>query len=104
MRRREFITLVCGTVAWPDGAPAQQPKVARIGALYIGSADDKRFRFEKYRWSRDEGGSRTRWSTGRQRERPGLDQFSLELAMPPKIVSIRRRAAVVVSAHCSPSD
>ena len=47
MRRREFITLLGGAAAaWPVVARAQQPKVARIGALYIGLADAKLFKNE----------------------------------------------------------
>ena len=47
MRRREFITLVGGAVAtWPLAARAQQSKVARIGALYIGTADAESFKKE----------------------------------------------------------
>src|SRR5262245_19060553 len=47
MRRREFITLLGGaTVVWPLEARTQQPKVARIGALYIGLADAESFRKE----------------------------------------------------------
>ena len=47
MRRREFITLLGGAAAaWPVVARAQQPKVARIGALYIGLADAESFKNE----------------------------------------------------------
>src|SRR6266699_4354844 len=46
MRRREFIALVGGTIASPLVARAQPPKVARIGALYIGLADSQSFRKE----------------------------------------------------------
>src|SRR5262247_848469 len=47
IRRREFITLLGGAaVAWPLAAPAQQSKVARIGALYIGLADAESFKKE----------------------------------------------------------
>jgi putative tryptophan/tyrosine transport system substrate-binding protein len=47
MRRREFISLLGGAAtAWPLAARAQQAKVARIGALYIGTADAETFKKE----------------------------------------------------------
>ena len=42
MRRREFITLVGGAVAWPLAARAQQPERMR-GMLLSGTADDAAF-------------------------------------------------------------
>ena len=43
MRRREFIALVGGaavpSLLWPRAARAQQPRLARIGALVLTSAD-----------------------------------------------------------------
>jgi putative ABC transport system substrate-binding protein len=45
--RREVITLLDGAAgAWPLAARAQQAKVARIGALYIGIADEASFKTE----------------------------------------------------------
>jgi len=46
MRRREFITLVGGSVAWPHVVRAQQAKVYRIGVLLVGNADAESFQKE----------------------------------------------------------
>jgi ABC-type uncharacterized transport system substrate-binding protein len=47
MQRREFISLLGGAaVSWPLSARAQKSKVPRIGALYIGIADEQSFKHE----------------------------------------------------------
>jgi putative ABC transport system substrate-binding protein len=44
MRRREFITLLCGAAVWPLAARAQQPeRLRRIGILLSATADDAEF-------------------------------------------------------------
>ena len=56
LKRRDFITLLGGAaVAWPLAARAQQFKVVRIGALYIGLADAESFRSELREGLRDLG-------------------------------------------------
>lgn len=47
MRRRKVITLIgSAALMWPFSTHAQQSKVARIGALYLGAADGEAFRKE----------------------------------------------------------
>ena len=47
MRRREFITLLGGAATvWPLSVYAQQSKIRRVGALYIGLADAELFKKE----------------------------------------------------------
>ena len=47
MKRRTFIALLGGAAAaWPFAARTQQPRAARVGALYIGLADGESFKKE----------------------------------------------------------
>ena len=46
LQRRQFITLLGGAASWPLAVRAQQSKMARIGALYIGLADAESFKKE----------------------------------------------------------
>ena len=47
MRRRDFILLAgSAAAAWPIAGWAQQSKVRRIGALFVGNADIEMFRTE----------------------------------------------------------
>ena len=46
LKRREFLSLLGGAAGCPLAAGAQQAKVARIGALYIGLADAESFKKE----------------------------------------------------------
>ena len=55
MRRRDFIKVTGGKVAWPLAARAQQSKRARIGALYMGLADAESFKRELHEGLRELG-------------------------------------------------
>jgi putative ABC transport system substrate-binding protein len=44
MRRREFITLLCGAAVWPLAARAQQPeRIRRVGIILPAAADNAEF-------------------------------------------------------------
>src|SRR5262249_43211611 len=64
MRRREFISLLGGTAAWPLAARAQQPeRMRRIGVLLPSAPDDA----EVQSWvgAFPQGLAQTGWITGR---------------------------------------
>jgi putative tryptophan/tyrosine transport system substrate-binding protein len=64
MRRREFITLVSGAVAWPAVAPAQQPdRMRRIGVLMAHTESDREF--SDYLSAFREELNRLGWTEGR---------------------------------------
>src|SRR5215469_5181659 len=64
MRRREFITLLSGTTAWPLVARAQQPERTRqVGMLLSGTADDAVF--QTWVGAFLEGLAQSGWVSGR---------------------------------------
>jgi putative tryptophan/tyrosine transport system substrate-binding protein len=80
LRRREFVTLLGGTVAWPLGARAQQPAMPAIGFLYSGSAGDSAGLVAAFGQGLNEGGYAEgrnvtieyRWAEGRYDLLPAL--------------------------------
>src|SRR5437870_11854577 len=96
MRRREFITLLGGAVAWPLAARAQQPAPPIIGFLEIRSPETITERLRAFRQGLKETGYVEgeniaidyRWAEQMER----LPELAAQLA--------RRQVAVLVTAGC----
>src|SRR5262245_41908963 len=56
MRRRDFLSGLCGAVAWTFAARAQQPVMPVIGFLSIGSPESNAFRLTGFRSGLNESG------------------------------------------------
>jgi ABC-type uncharacterized transport system substrate-binding protein len=87
MRRREFITLLGGAVAWPICTRAQQPALPMVGFLHSATVDAYASMTAAFRKSLSQAGNVTveyRWAEG-QLER--LPQLATDL--------VRRRVSVI---------
>src|SRR5262245_36000395 len=102
MRRRAFITLLGGAVAWPLAARAQQGGMRRIGVLHTPAADDPEGQarnaaflqgLQQFGWT-DGRNLRieTRWAAG---DADRIRRFVAELVTPAPDVIVTTGSATV---------
>jgi putative ABC transport system substrate-binding protein len=106
VRRRDFITLLGGTAAWPLAARAQQPAVPMVGWLSPGSQDaDNVFRLTAFAQGLNETGHivgrnvaiEYRWAENQNDRLPTLAADLVRRA-PNVIVAAGSAAAVAAKA------
>ena len=91
MRRREFVSLICGAAAWPLTVRAQQPhRVRRIGVLMAFSAGDAEglYRFRTIAQELQDLGWRDNYSARIDYRWPGSDTEQIQ-ALARELVSLR---------------
>jgi putative ABC transport system substrate-binding protein len=100
MRRREFITLLGGTVAWPLAAHAQQPTVPSIGFLYPGVPELSTGIVAAFRKGLGEAG----FSDGRNVTIEFRFAYNDNARLPEMAADlVRRRVAVIVTPGSTPA-
>ena len=109
MRRREFITVIAGSAAWPLAARAQQPeRVRRIGVLMALSANDPEGQawvaaflqgLQELGWSVGRNAIvDIRWFTGNSAD---ARKYASELvALAPDVILAQGSNAVASLLHC----